>query len=556
VEDVTIFAPDNGAFSNVSSIVHTRLLKHEKWVEKMVKMHIVGGEYDVKKMKRETNAQTIIETLIKFVVDGTVVKVIQDDVTSKIIYEDIFTRDSVIQVIDHAFGFPNKNLYQMLNDNHETQRFANALNDALKNFLSSESTETTIFVPTDSAWQTALEGYNNQELSFIQNPIVITVVLKRHMFKNIVFVNDQQRINSTDGHDPVLILIDRFAGKGYSHYNVKRGDIEATINKPDLLATNGIVHLIDKVFGLPTKTMKQQLKAESQLTNLNQFSCLIDTVLEANNGFTTFFAPSNLAFKKLDPRHKNEILIRKVLKLHIVDGLVSTDAMNGKVATLDRGKELDFKNNGDKYSVTDETTTANIQKQDILAFNGIIHVIDTFLGMPTLTIWQILEEDPDFTTTFKLLNGTTIESIFKDSEEDSDRFSTVFLPTNDAWKNVSPKMVENVFKRHIFPNILDLETVDEKIFRMMNDDKVHLRKINGSQNFELFVPKLEQTARILEKKGMFAINGFVHKIDQVFVSDKDVPTSMTGITNVGLPGSSAEVSTKMIPFIILGAFLI
>lgn len=46
---------------------------------------------------------------------------------------------------------------------------------------------------------------------------------------------------------------------------VEGGGVNATIIQPDLVATNGYVHIIDRVLGSPFTTMLQKLKTDPML---------------------------------------------------------------------------------------------------------------------------------------------------------------------------------------------------------------------------------------------------------------------------------------------------
>lgn len=46
---------------------------------------------------------------------------------------------------------------------------------------------------------------------------------------------------------------------------VEGGGVNATIVQADVAATNGYIHIIDKVLGVPYTTMLQKLKSDSTL---------------------------------------------------------------------------------------------------------------------------------------------------------------------------------------------------------------------------------------------------------------------------------------------------
>ena len=112
---------------------------------------------------------------------------------------------------------------------------------------------------------------------------------------------------------------------------------------------------------------------------------LVDTL--KSDGPFTVFAPTNAAFDALPPGTVESLLLPEnkdaltsVLTYHVVPGKVlagdlsdglSADTANGSAVTFDLGSGA--KVNG-----------ANIVKTDIMAGNGVIHVIDAVLLPPTV----------------------------------------------------------------------------------------------------------------------------------------------------------------------------
>ena len=108
---------------------------------------------------------------------------------------------------------------------------------------------------------------------------------------------------------------------------------------------------------------------------------LVDTL--KSDGPFTVFAPTNDAFAKLPagtvetllkPENKDQLV--KVLTYHVVPGAVTSDQLAGKrlsVATV-QGQKLHVDGrNGVKIN------KSNVTAADIIASNGVIHVIDKVL---------------------------------------------------------------------------------------------------------------------------------------------------------------------------------
>lgn len=120
------------------------------------------------------------------------------------------------------------------------------------------------------------------------------------------------------------------------------------------------------------------------------FSTLVAAVTEAglvdtlkSDGPFTVFAPTNAAFAKLpagtvesllEPENKDTLV--SILTYHVVPGAVTSDQLAGQhleVATV-QGSTVSI-DGRDGVKVDDATVTA----ADIIATNGVIHVIDTVI---------------------------------------------------------------------------------------------------------------------------------------------------------------------------------
>ena len=104
---------------------------------------------------------------------------------------------------------------------------------------------------------------------------------------------------------------------------------------------------------------------------------LVDTL--KGPGPFTVFAPTDEAFAKipkdkLDALLKDKAMLTKVLTYHVVPAKVmASDVKPGKVASVE-GNKLTLATQG---GVT--VDNARVAKADIVADNGVIHVIDTVL---------------------------------------------------------------------------------------------------------------------------------------------------------------------------------
>jgi uncharacterized surface protein with fasciclin (FAS1) repeats len=108
---------------------------------------------------------------------------------------------------------------------------------------------------------------------------------------------------------------------------------------------------------------------------------LVDTL--KGPGPFTVFAPTDEAFAKLPPgtlesllKPENREKLRKILTYHVVAGnVMAKDVVKLQSAKTVEGGTLAIKIAGGGVMVND----AHVRKTDIIASNGVIHVIDTVL---------------------------------------------------------------------------------------------------------------------------------------------------------------------------------
>ena len=180
-----------------------------------------------------------------------------------------------------------------------------------------------------------------------------------------VFVDDA-RVVSTDMRITA-------AGSG-----VKVND--ATVVATDILASNGVIHVIDRVV-MPRKDLVATAVgagAFNTLVTAVKAADLVETLAEG--GPFTVFAPADAAFAKVPEATLKGLLadkaaLSKVLTYHVVPGRVLAKAIaegTTKVKTV-QGQELTIVRAKDGSITVDG---ARVVTPDVLAGNGVIHVID------------------------------------------------------------------------------------------------------------------------------------------------------------------------------------
>ncbi|MFN3848360.1 MAG: fasciclin domain-containing protein [Spirosomataceae bacterium] len=167
------------------------------------------------------------------------------------------------------------------------------------------------------------------------------------------------------------------------------------VTTADVSASNGVIHIIDNVIVPPTRNLVQIAQGDANFSELVSLVLAADaSVLSAlstasANGLTVF-APTNAAFTELyktTPKATllnpaNKALLTSVLLYHVVPGRVfSSDLPNvtGEVSTANTSAKLSFDLAGGAKVKGKTSGNSNITNVNILATNGVIHVIDKVL---------------------------------------------------------------------------------------------------------------------------------------------------------------------------------
>lgn len=162
----------------------------------------------------------------------------------------------------------------------------------------------------------------------------------------------------------------------------------STVTTADVDASNGVVHIINKVIVPPTVV--------NQALNNPNFSILVAALTRSDLGVDyvsvlsgdgpfTVFAPTNAAFTallaELGASSLNDIpaaTLNKVLQYHVVSGanVLSTQLTNGQEVTTFQGQKFTINLTGGAKIQDAAGRTSNIIITDVQGSNGVVHAID------------------------------------------------------------------------------------------------------------------------------------------------------------------------------------
>jgi len=238
----------------------------------------------------------------------------------------------------------------------------------------------TVFAPTNDAFAALLNDLGATSLDDISADALRPILLN-HVVSGKFMSTDLSSgyVPSANASGPNNTSVSLFI-------DVQNGvKINSGINvtSADIAATNGVIHVIDKVI-LPTTVVDiavQNANFTSLVGALSAADGNLVTVLSGDGPFTVF-APVNSAFDAISGvvAGLSSADLAGVLTYHVVQGNVkSTDLTNGMmVNTLNGTFTVDL--SGSTPKIRDAAgNTVNIIATDVQGTNGIVHVIDGVL---------------------------------------------------------------------------------------------------------------------------------------------------------------------------------
>ncbi len=254
----------------------------------------------------------------------------------------------------------------------------------------------TVFAPTNAAFQALLAELEVPSLNDIPAP-VLEAVLTYHVVAGSVRSNalsDGQVVTTLNNG---TFTVNTQGGVRITDAN---GRI-ANVIQADIIASNGVIHAIDKVI-LPELGQGAEPNIVQIALDNPDFSILVQALTRpdlsldfvsilSGEGPFTVFAPTNAAFQdlltELNLSSLNDIpaaTLEAVLQYHVVSGKVkSSDLTNGQVVTTLQTGTFTVNTQGGVTITDANQRTASVIQADIVASNGVIHVINKVI-LPTL----------------------------------------------------------------------------------------------------------------------------------------------------------------------------
>ena len=585
----TVFAPTNDAFNDLLSQLEDfeSLDDFDEEAEQqllalILQYHVIS---ETEAFSTELSDGTVLTTLqseeLTVNVDGGVFIQDQTEDLAEVVSADNDASNGVVHIVNKVLLpqaaldalFPKPNIVELVVETEELSLLEEAVIKAGLVEALSEDGPFTVFAPTDAAIEELFEllgdSFNSFDDfdNFVELQILEQILLYHVVPGNIVSSDLTPGTVNTLLPNETLEII----GSDNTFVIGDASEIDANILSPDQEASNGVVHIIDKILipqevqefldminpddddpdaGLPT--IKDIVESTDELDFLREaleITGLLETLGE--EGPFTVFAPTNetitLLFSLIggslgDLNEFNldfEIdLLRQVLSYHVVPGIVtSNDLVPGQVTTLLPNDGFNIvEDNGGFVLVDGLHLPVDLLITDIPAGNGVIHTIDRILIPETviqtilseteqnlLEIIEALEDCDQFIHAFMMVREDLEEVLHGDF--------TFFLPTNQAFLALFDDLegidsltdFDTTEELQLLAEILTYHIVaEETVFVSDLFNNQHLTTIQGetlgvSTSDGVFILDKTEVPAEVTTPDIEILNGVIHIIDKVLL---------------------------------------
>ncbi|WP_158975992.1 fasciclin domain-containing protein [Cellulophaga sp. L1A9] len=424
----------------------------------------------------------------------------------------------------------------------------------------------TVFAPTNDAFTTffaSLDGYDSlDDFDTADEKALLAKILSYHVVSGSArstALSDGQTIETIQ-QEEVTIRI-----SNGSVFIQDATDVDAEVISADVEASNGIVHVINKVLvpqevlDLLTEMAEEQTTLVEIVVATDALSILKDAVVKTelvdtlnSAGPFTVFAPTNDAFVALlnalgddytsldDFDTEAEIaLLKNILLYHVLPAKVlAADLAAGSVGTAYADNSIEIIASDGSFVIGDASSVnATITGTDIMASNGVAHTIDKVLlpqaaidfveGLTNGTLVDIVVA----TEPLSILEAAVLKTDLVATLNSAGPF-TVFAPTNDAFVALLDTLgddynslddfdttgeidvLRNILLYHVIPSkVMASALAAGNIETAYADNSVEI--IVSGDTF--VIGDDTDTNTSITSTDIFATNGVAHTIDKVLL---------------------------------------
>ncbi|XP_041447653.1 fasciclin-1 isoform X15 [Drosophila obscura] len=324
-------------------------------------------------------------------------------VLAEIVKANIPVQNGVVHLIHRPLMIIDTTVTDFLKENGENgalRKFYEVIMDNGGEVLDdiTNLSEVTILAPSNDAWNASLIE------NLLRNRKKMREILNMHIIRDRLNVDKIRQKNAN-----MIAQVPTVNNSTFLYFNVKGegtdavitvegGGVNATIIQADVAQTNGYVHIIDRVLGVPHTTVLGKLESDPMMSDtykMGQFSHFNDQLNNTQRRFT-YFVPRDKGWQKTEldypSAHKKLFMpdfsyhSKSILERHLaiadhvftMKDLVQYSQQAGNVVlpTFRDSLQIRVEEEAGRYVIIWNYKKINVYRPDVECTNGIIHVID------------------------------------------------------------------------------------------------------------------------------------------------------------------------------------
>ncbi|CAH0725262.1 unnamed protein product, partial [Brenthis ino] len=283
--------------------------------------------------------------------------------------------------------------YEVIMDLGEHNQFLNELTMAK---------DITLFAPSNEAWK------EHSVQNILRNHQKLKEILNLHLVRErlpleAIMHNNMNQLPGAIYQAPTALPRKYLYFNVITHGNnltltVEGGGVNATVTQTNIAATNGFVHIIDRVLGVPYTTVFEKMKTDPMLNityNLGKRQMFNHQLSDMEHRYT-YFVPRDHAWYKFQLKHPSAYnalfkedfgyYTKQILERHIIRAaraytvsdlkLLANETHPFVLPTSRDPLRLRVKESDKNYYVEWNGRWIHVFRPDVECTNGIIHVID------------------------------------------------------------------------------------------------------------------------------------------------------------------------------------
>ncbi len=423
-----------------------------------------------------------------------------------------FTTTLVLLLATSVTFAQTENIFEIVEKSTSHNTLETAINaTGLSAALSDSTANLTLFAPTDAAFEALPDGVLT---TLLANPEgELKNILLHHVWGSTELkssLRNETRTTLLNENVRVNVTVDQ---------GIYIDQVQITVF--DIMATNGVVHVVDAVILPPALTVVDIVNNSEDHETLEQAiaAAELTEVLSDSTKEFTLFAPTDEAFNALPDGMLAALLgdptgeLADVLLHHTLAGetLYDNFVNESKTSLLDEKFRVNVTVDLGTY-----INNAKIIVRDVFARNGVVHVVDAVILPPAPTVVDIVNNSEDHETLEQAIAAAELTEVLSDSTKEF----TLFAPTDEAFDALPDGMLAALLgdpTGELADVLLHHTLAGETLYdNFVNESKTSLLDEKFRVNVTVDLGTYINNAKIIVRD-VFARNGVVHVVDAVIL---------------------------------------